>query len=224
MKPKQKTKIAIDVLMTALLVVLMAYPVTGQLAHEWAGAGLLLLFIAHHILNRHWFRTLGRGQYSGLRTARTAVDILLLADILALMFSGIRLSRYVFTFLPGPGSAATARRLHMLASYWGLVLVSVHLGLHGGMVTVPLRRRPGGKGNLLFRCAGTAAGLYGAYAVWTHQIWQYLTLRSEFIQFDFDRPGVLYFWDHLCMMVLFALLACAMGSLAGKHRKGAAEP
>lgn len=224
MKAKQKAKITIDVLMTALLVVLMAYPVTGQAVHEWVGAGMLLLFLAHHSLNRHWLGTLGKGRYSGRRILQTVVDVLLLADLLALMFSGIRLSRYVFTFLPGLGSAAAARRLHMLASYWGFVLMGFHLGLHGGAVTAPLRRRLGGRAGALSRCVGAAAGLYGACAVWTHQIWQYLTLRSEFIVFDFDRPAALYFWDHLCMMALFALLACAAASLAGKHRKGAAEP
>lgn len=220
---KQKVKIAIDVLMTALLVVQMAYPVTEQQIHEWTGAGMLLLFIAHHILNLHWLKVLGKGKYNGQRILQTVVDVLLLADMLALMFSGIRLSRYVFTFLPGLGSAATARRLHMLASYWGFVLMGAHLGLHWGMITAPLRRRSGGKAGVLPWCAG-AAGLYGAYATWNHQIWQYLTLRSEFIQFNFDRPAVLYFWDHFCMMALFALLACAIVSLVKKHRKGAAEP
>ena len=224
MKPKQKAKITIDVLMTALLVVLMAYPITDQLIHEWVGAGMLLLFIAHHILNCYWFKTLGKGKYSALRATQTAVDILLLADMLALMFSGIRLSRYVFTFLPGLGSAATARLLHMMASYWGLVLMGFHLGLHWGVVTAPLRRRLGGKAGPLPWCAGIAAGLYGAFSLWTHRIWQYLTLRSEFIQFDFDRPAALYFWDHFCMMVLFALLAYAIAFLGRNRRKGAAEP
>lgn len=220
---RQKVKITLDVLMTALLVVLMAYPVTEQEVHEWVGAGMLLLFLAHHVLNLHWLKALGKGKYNGRRILRTVVDVLLLADMLALMFSGIRLSRYVFTFLPGLGSAATARRLHMLASYWGFVLMSVHLGLHWGMVTAPLRRRLGGKAGALPRCVGAAVGLYGAYAAWTHQIWQYLTLRSEFIQFDFDRPGALYFWDHLCMMVLFALLAYTAAALVRKPGKGAGQ-
>ena len=223
MKPKQKVKITIDVLMTALLVVLMAYPMTDQLIHEWTGSGMFLLFIAHHILNRHWFKTLGKGKYNALRSVQTAADALLLADMLALMFSGIRLSRYVFTFLPGLGSAATARRLHMLASYWGFVLMGLHLGLHCGMVTAMLRRRLGGKEGPLPWCAGFAAGLYGIYAVLKHQIWLYLTLRSEFIQFDFDRPAALYFLDHFCMMALFILLSHGAVSLWRNHRKGAAE-
>lgn len=138
---RQKIKIALDLVMTALLVVLMAYPVTGQVVHEWVGAGMFLLFIAHHILNRHWLKTLGRGKYNSQRILQTVVDVLLLADMLVLMFSGIRLSRYVFIFLPGLGSAATARRLHMLASYWGLLLMSFHLGLHWGMVLFALLAR-----------------------------------------------------------------------------------
>lgn len=217
MKPKQTVKIAIDMLMTVLLAALMAYPITGQLAHEWAGAGMLLLFIAHHMLNRHWFKTLGRGKYNALRAAQTAADLLLLADMLALMFSGIRLSRYVFSFLPGLGSAATARRLHMLASYWGLVLMGLHLGLHWGMMTALFRRRLGGKADLLLRCAGTAAGLYGAYAAWKHQIWLYLSLRSEFLLFDFDEPPALYVWDHFCMMALCVLLAHTAAALTRKR-------
>lgn len=224
MKPKQKGKIAVDFLMTVLLVALMGYPITGQLAHEWVGAGMLLLSIAHHMLNRHWFKTLGRGKYNGLRVLQTAVDVLLLADMLALMFSGIRLSRYVFTFLPGLGSAATARRLHMLASYWGLVLMGLHLGLHWGMMAALFRRGLGGKGTLLLRCAGTAAGLYGAYAVWKHQIWLYLSLRSEFLLLDFEEPAALYVLDHFCIMALFVLLAHAAVSLVRKRQKGAAKP
>lgn len=223
MKPKQAVKIVVDVLMTALLVALMAYPITGQLAHEWAGAGMFLLFIAHHILNRHWFKALGKGKYNTLRTVQTTVDVLLLADMLVLMFSGIRLSRYVFTFLPGLGSAAAARRLHMLSSYWGLVLMGLHLGLHWGMMAALFRRGLGEKGELFLRCAGTAAGLYGAYAVWKHQIWLYLSLRSEFLLFDFDEPAALYFLDHFCMMALFILLSHGAVSLWRNHRKGAAE-
>lgn len=224
MKPKQKGKLAVDFLMTILLVVLMGYPVTGQPIHEWVGAGMLLLFIAHHMLNRHWFKTLGKGQYNSLRVLQTAVDVLLLADMLALMFSGIRLSRYVFTFLPGLGSAATARRLHMLASYWGLVLMGLHLGLHWGVMAALLRRRLGGKAKLPFRCAGAAAGLYGVYAVWKHQIWLYLSLRSEFLLFDFDEPAALYFLEYFCMMALFTLLVHAAVSLMRKRQKGAAKP
>ena len=46
----------VDLLMTVVLVLLMAYFLTEQEIHEWLGAGMLVLFIAHHILNRKWLK------------------------------------------------------------------------------------------------------------------------------------------------------------------------
>lgn len=224
MKPKQKVKIVIDFFMTILLLMLMVYPITGQLAHEWAGAGMLLLFIAHHVLNCRWYRGLIRGRYNGLRIVQTGIDVLLLADMLALMFSGIRMSRYVFSFLPGFGSIALARRLHLLASYWSFVLMSVHLGLHWSMVTGMLRRMAGkpSKGQTaIARCVGLMIGLYGAYSIWTHQIWQYLFLRTEFVWMDPEWSDPRFFLDHLAMMGLLILPAHWAVSLGRRKQKGA---
>ena len=221
---KQTIKIALDLLMTALLLVLMAYPVTGQFAHEWAGAGMLLLFIAHHVLNSHWYRWLARDRYNGLRIVQTGIDLLLLADMLALMVSGVRMSRYVFPFLPGFGSIALARRLHLLASYWGFVLMSVHLGLHWSMVTGMLRRMTGKPSNgqtAIARCVGLMIGLYGAYSIWTHQIWQYLFLRTEFVWMDPEWSDPRFCLDHLAMMGLLILLAHWAVSLGRSRQRGA---
>lgn len=221
MKPKQRMKIMIDIFMTILLVVLMAYPVTGQLAHEWVGAGMFLLFIAHHVLNRRWFKTLGKGKYHALRVVQTVIDILLLLDMLALMFSGIRLSRYVFTFLPSLGSVALARQMHMLASYWGFVLMGLHLGFHWNIIIVVMFRHRSDKktaGVLISRLISVSVSLYGAYAVWKHQIWTYLFLYNEFLVFDFSQSSVLYFLDYVCMMTLFALLTHEILSMWRKYK------
>lgn len=42
-------------IMTVLLLFLMARQLTGDSAHEWLGAGMLILWIVHHILNRSWY-------------------------------------------------------------------------------------------------------------------------------------------------------------------------
>ena len=47
MKPKAKVKIAVDVLMTLGMLFLMGYQFWGDVAHEWAGAGMFVLFILH---------------------------------------------------------------------------------------------------------------------------------------------------------------------------------
>ena len=49
MKPKQIFKMAINILMTALFLILMGYHITGNHLHEWLGATLFVLFIAHHM-------------------------------------------------------------------------------------------------------------------------------------------------------------------------------
>ena len=48
---KGKLKITVDALMILALLFLMGYQLWGDVAHEWAGAGMFLLFLLHHGLN-----------------------------------------------------------------------------------------------------------------------------------------------------------------------------
>ena len=64
MKPKAIIKIVVDVLMTLALLFLMGYQFWGDIAHEWVGAGMFLLFILHHILNRSWYNSILKGKYT----------------------------------------------------------------------------------------------------------------------------------------------------------------
>ena len=41
MKPKAAVKMAVDIVMTGVLFFLMGYQFWGDVAHEWAGAGML---------------------------------------------------------------------------------------------------------------------------------------------------------------------------------------
>ena len=134
MKLKSKIKLVVDLLMTLALLFLMGYQLWGDAVHEWAGAAMLLLFIAHHLLNPGWHRNLFRVKYTGMRVLVSGVDLALLAVMVCLMASGIVMSRHVFAFLPIDGGMGTARLTHMAACYWGFVLMALHLGLHWGMV------------------------------------------------------------------------------------------
>ncbi len=134
MKTKAKIKWTLDVLMTIALLFLMGYQFWGESVHEWIGAGMFVLFIVHQVCNLNWYKNLFRGRYTPMRILQCMINVLTLAAMLALMYSGITMSRYVFVFLPVRGGMAFARRLHILGSYWGYVLMSLHLGLHWGMV------------------------------------------------------------------------------------------
>lgn len=58
MKTRQVIKIGIDISMTVLLFILMAFHYVGLQWHEVTGAVMLVLFILHHILmgtgTGHW--------------------------------------------------------------------------------------------------------------------------------------------------------------------------
>ena len=137
---KSKVKPVVDIFMTVLLLFLMGYQFWGETAHEWAGTLMLLLFIAHHILNAGWYKNILRGRYTPVRIIMTVINLALLVTMLCLMGSGIMMSRHVFSFLSVSSGMGTARLVHMAACYWGFVLMSLHLGLHWGMILGMIRR------------------------------------------------------------------------------------
>ena len=49
----KKIRMIIDVLMTAMLPLLMAYSLIGESNHDILGIVMFALFIAHHIINRN---------------------------------------------------------------------------------------------------------------------------------------------------------------------------
>ncbi len=210
MTGKRKLQIAVDLSMTALLPVLMAYQLVGEAAHEWLGITMGLLFVGHHLLNRHWHKSLFKGRYTALRGLGAAIDILLCAVMLALMVSGGLLSKHIFR-LPGSAGLSAARTVHLLASYWGFVLMSIHLGLHAGMI-LALAKRIGKKGYTSSKSSliGYAVSVhlcgYGIYAFIKRQLGAYMLLKSIFVFFDFSEPLALFLLDYAAIMAMFACL------------------
>ncbi len=119
-----------DIGMTALLPLLLSYSLTGELPHEIMGIIMMGLFVFHHVLNRGWFRSLFKGKYNGVRIINTVLDLLLILIMVDMMVSGIMISKHVFVGLGISKGTAIARIMHMLGAYWGLVLMSLHLGFH----------------------------------------------------------------------------------------------
>lgn len=79
MKAKTIVRLSVDFLMTIFLLLLMGYQFWGETAHEWVGAGMFLLFIAHHILNGSWYKNLFRGRYPAVRILTLSLDALFAA-------------------------------------------------------------------------------------------------------------------------------------------------
>lgn len=100
MKNKRFTvKILIDIGMTVCLLLLMPYSLLSETAHEWIGMAMLVFFISHHILNRKWLLSIGKGKYNAFRIIQTVLVIIMFILMMGSMISGILLSNYIFKWI-----------------------------------------------------------------------------------------------------------------------------
>lgn len=215
-----KIKMIIDLFMTLFLLMLMAYQITGEKLHEWFGAGMVVLFLIHNFLNIRWYGSLLKGKYTSLRILRTVINFSVLAAMLALAYSGIVMSRYVFSFLPINGGMATARVMHLAGSYWGFVLMSVHLGLHWGMVIGMFRRFSGSKKAValtwIFRLIAAMIAGYGAVCFYRADILSYMFLQVDFVFLDYEKSPVSVFTEYMAMMGLWVFISYYVSKALGR--------
>lgn len=117
------------------------------------------------------------------------------------------MSRYVFSFLPVQGGRSFARTLHMLSAYWGFCVMSLHLGLHWGMVLVAGRKLVKSSpswGKVVLRLGAVLIALWGVYAFARRELGTYLLLQTAFVFFNFEEPLALFLLDYLAVMGFFA--------------------
>lgn len=209
MKPRLIVKICVDLAMTIMLLLLMAYQLIGEEAHEWIGVIMFVLFVTHHLLNRAWSKNILKGRYHVRRVCQLLLVLLILLCMIGSMVSGIILSRYVFASLPITGGVAMAGSVHMFCAYWGFLLMSIHLGFHWNMIvakaTKVFPKAP--KGSILVaRMIASVIVIYGGIAFVRRDFWNYMTLKNHFAFYDFSEPVLFFLLDYLMVMGLFVVL------------------
>lgn len=182
---------------------------------------MFVLFIVHHSLNWNRNKNLFRGRYTIVRVFQLVVNLPVLAVMLIQMYSGIVLSRYVFDFLPIEGGLALARRLHILGAYWGILLISLHLGLHWNMILGMVRKgigikRPSVLRTAICACAGLLIAGYGVFVFVKRDFLTYLLIRSEFVFLDYSEPAILFYSDYLAIMGLCIFVSHYISKLLRK--------
>ena len=209
-------------LMTAVLLLLMAYSLVGEAAHEWLGIGMGVLFIIHHVLNNAWSRNVFKGHYTPYRVLQSTLVVLALLTMLGSMVSGIIISKYTLDFLPITGGQALARTVHLLCAYWGFVFMSLHLGLHWNMMlsmAKKLFKEPSAAQTYTARIAGFLIAGYGLWAFIKREIGQYMFLQMQFVFFDFDDSLIFFLLDCIAVMGLFVFLGHYLAKAVRKHKQ-----
>lgn len=228
MSNKRKFQILIDLTMTILLPVLMAYSLVGEEPHEWVGVAMFVAFCLHTYMNRQWYKGLTKGKYNLVRKVQTAMNFMLAALMVAMIFSGILMSRYAFSFLSLNIGTSLARLVHLAASYWFFVLTALHLGMHwNNMMGIPKKMfKIKGKNrmrNILLKVITLIIIILGVHGFVTRNFFSYMFLRTHYAFFNFMEPLTGFFFEYLMIMGLFVAAGHygfdALQKLAKKKRK-----
>lgn len=194
-------KLIVDATMTVLLLCLMAYQVTGEALHEWIGIGMTAVLIVHHILNIKWYSALFKGKYNAYRIITTEVNTLLLASILLTAIGGMSMSNNAVPFMYGIINMVFARKTHLALSFWSFILMGFHLGLHLPVMTVKIK--PSKTVCIILTVLFSLIAGLGLFLFFRNGIPGYITFRTHFALFDYDKAPLLVFLENLAVMFFF---------------------
>lgn len=199
----KKVKTAIDLVLIFALPILMGYSLVSEFYHEIIGISIGVLFVVRMVLNRKWFSSLFRGRYNIRRIVMLIVNLCLIISMLNLMVSGVFISKHVFRFLGIHTLSSQMRKIHMLASYWGLLILSFHAGIHGSVMISKLKPKPAkyAVGSVFLLISA-----YGVHAFDKRGFYDFLFGKVVFVFFDRSEPFVYYYLDYLAVMILFMTL------------------
>ncbi|MBR3249284.1 MAG: DUF4405 domain-containing protein [Clostridia bacterium] len=122
-------RMIVDILMFIFMLLEYSKIYTGQLIHEILGIALLILFIIHNILNINFYKNIFKGKYNSSRAFLTIVDIGFLIFMALTIILGVPISKELFNFF-SIANGSIISKLHILFSYWGMLFLAMHIGLH----------------------------------------------------------------------------------------------
>ena len=212
----KKFRIILDIVMTCLFIILMGYYVTDNAVHEILGTITFVLFIIHHILNIKWYKGIFKGKHSFQRTFHIILNLLLFVAMLGMMVSGIMISANVFAFLDIP-TTMFGRRLHMISTSWGFVLMAIHVGLH---ITSLMNKLNTKMKNSTFEYVyyfvlAILVGL-GIYSFINLKVWEDMFLLNDFKFFDYEQSPILFYLKYLLVLIAIALVIYVIFSIIRK--------
>lgn len=192
--------------MMILLFILMAYSITGQYIHEILGITMFGCFLLHHIFNLGWYKTIGKGRKSFIKSVYIVMNSLLLGLVILLILSGLTMSRLIpfLNFM----SISLARRIHMLTSYWSFILMAAHLGLHIQTILISIKKRVKSTGiqNIICLFILYAITIYGTFVFVKNEIYVYLFMLREFMYFGGSIGILQWIIEYLSLFIMFVVL------------------
>ena len=120
----------------------------------------------------------------------------------------------------------------MLASHWYFLFMSLHIGLHAGMISRHIAAKhqqtaetktgasvqPVRLKTIMLYTLLAGICTYGLYAFISRGVWRYLVLQQQFFFLDMEKGYVIFFTDYSVIIVLFAACAHYGAKLTGEKK------
>ncbi len=202
MSKKTIVKICVDAAMFVLFLLLMGEFLLKE-AHLWLGIAAATLFVLHTALNYKWYKALFKGKYGAMRIVQTAVNFLLLLNLIICIVSGVLVLPDVFI-----GYEINVK-IHLLTSAWTFILMSVHLGLHWGIfvgLVSKIELQNGLKTALkwIFRIILCVIVLYGVHVFIERRFWEEIFLLIDYQkEYDYSKLPLVYLAESIALSAVF---------------------
>lgn len=194
----------IDILMIIIFIIMMGYHITGNKAHEILGLVTFIFFIIHNILNIKWYKTIFKGSYNFRRIFTLVVNVFLLLAIFSIIISGIMISN-IFSFL-NISTTMFGRKLHLISTSWGFVLMSIHVGLHLPIILMKINKKiKTSTFEYIYYLILIMLATGGLYFFIINGMYKDMFLLTEFKFFDYDQNPLLFYLSIFLILSFFSL-------------------
>ncbi len=199
----------------ALFILCLGARLTGLLFHQLLGLAFVAFAVIHCLVHAGWFASFSSGRWTLRRAVTVVINSLLFFCTLVLAVTGVYLSPDLFSFL-GLESSMTTRSIHSLAAFWTLVLIGIHLGLHGQIFVRALAKSLSSEGIYFL---ALLLSVVGAIGFADRMLFEKLFLGFAFDFWDETRPLVLYFILYAAVSLTAVVITQVVIELS--HRKNA---
>lgn len=129
-----KARLVLDLVMSAAFMAAFNPGVTGISLHEWLSLALIVPVFVHMVINWDWVTRIARkvvGKLRALTRVGFAVDVALFIATVAVMLSGLMVSRFIMPALHlSVAASGQWEVLHALSARAVIAVLLVHVGLH----------------------------------------------------------------------------------------------
>lgn len=191
-----------DISLTAILILQMSYMKIGELTHEVLGILMFILFTIHLYLNKEWLNNINNGKYTLFRKIQMIINILAFSCMILMAVSGVIISKHIFSFFEINKGISLGRNLHIFASYWGFIVISLHIGFHWKVVLNKIIKRMNNNKYIenILEYTGLVGFLLGIYIFKEENIIRYLFLIEKFVFFDTNINLFIFLAKYLMIM------------------------